>query len=112
MTYLLPLGNKACFRAALDLLGIDPDSRDQVLSLLPQYHHPSKEESDEILKATARCLTDNSGAVRIQASITLRTLANPSAVPYLQNAIAIEQDDVVRSQMQDSLEHLQGNQHR
>jgi HEAT repeat protein len=108
MTYLFPLGKKACFRAALDMLRTDPDSRDQILSLLPRYRPSSKEESDEVLEATARCLSDESGAVRIQASITLSTLANPVAIRYLQSAIAVEQDDVVRSQMQVSLERLQG----
>ncbi|HEY6763157.1 MAG TPA: HEAT repeat domain-containing protein [Candidatus Sulfotelmatobacter sp.] len=112
MIYMLPRGNKACFRAALDLLSTDPDSRDQVLSLLPQYRYPSKEESDEILEATTNCLTDESGAVRIQASYTLRTLGNPSAIPYLQSAIAAERGDVVRSQMQASLESLEGKQHQ
>lgn len=29
--YMLPLGNETCFKAALDLLHTDPDSRDQVL---------------------------------------------------------------------------------
>ena len=107
MIYMLPRGNKACFRAALDLLITDPDSRDQVLSLLPQYRGPSKEESDEILEATARCLTDESAGVRIQASYTLRTLANPSAIPYLQGAIAAEHDEAVLSQMERSLDQLQ-----
>jgi len=111
MIYMLPRGSKACLKAALDLLSTDPDSRDQVLSLLPQYRSPSKEESDEILEATTRCLTDESAAVRIQAGYTLRTLANPLAIPYLQSAIAAEHDEVVRSQMQASLESLQGKQH-
>jgi HEAT repeat protein len=107
MMYMLPRGDKACFRAALDLLRSDPDSRGQVLSLLPQYRNPSKEEANEILEATARCLADESAAVRIQASTTLGTLANPSAMGDLQRAIAAEVDDVVRSQMQRSLQQLQ-----
>lgn len=110
--YMLPLGNRTCFKAALDLLHTDPDSRSQVLSLLPQYRSPSNEESEEILDATTSCLTDESGAVRIQASFTLSTLANPSAIPYLQSAIAAERDDTVRAQMQDSLKLLQENQRR
>ena len=104
--YMQQLGNKACFRAALDLLSSDPGSREQILSLLPQYSHPSKGESDEILAATTKCLTDESATVRIQASMALGSLANPSAIPYLENAIAREQDEVVRSQMQASLEQL------
>jgi HEAT repeat protein len=111
MIYMLPRGNKTCFKAALDLLSTDPDSRDQVLSLLPQYQSPSKEESDEILEATTKCLTDESAAVRIQASYTLGTLANPAAIPGLQSAIAGEHDEVVRSQMQASLESLQSKEH-
>jgi len=106
MMYMLPREDKACFRAALDLLRDDPDSRGQVLSLLPQYRDASKEESDEILEATTRCLADQSAAVRIQASITLGTLANPSAIGDLQRAIATEGDEVVRSQMQRSLQQL------
>jgi HEAT repeat protein len=106
MIYMLPRGDKACFRAALDLLRSDPDSRGQVLSLLPQYQNPSKEEADEIVEVTAKCLDDESAAVRIQASITLGTLANPSAIGDLQRAIAAEGDDIVRSQMQRSLQQL------
>jgi HEAT repeat protein len=95
----------------LDLLESDPQSRDQILSLLPRYHEASKEESNEILRAAVQCLSDESGAVRVQASITLSAIANSSAIPYLQNAIATEQDDAVRSQMRESLEKLQ-KQHR
>jgi HEAT repeat protein len=111
MIYTLPRGDKACFNAALELLNTDPDSRAQVLSLLPQFRSPSIEESEKILEAAARCLTDESAAVRIQASYTLSTLGGPSAILYLQNAIASEQEDVVRSQMQDSLRRLQDKQH-
>lgn len=107
MTYMLRLGSTACFRAALDLLGGDPGSREQILSLLPQYPHPSIQESDEILEAITKCLTDESAAVRIQASEALRTLANASAIPFLQNAIATEQNDVVRLQMESALKTLQ-----
>ncbi|HZW92393.1 MAG TPA: HEAT repeat domain-containing protein [Candidatus Eremiobacteraceae bacterium] len=112
MLYMLPRGSKVCFKAALDLLSTDPDSRAQVVSLLPQYLGPSKEESNEVLEATAKCLTDESPGVRIQAAYTLRTLANPSAIPLLRSAIAAEPDDDVRSQMQYSLGHLEGGQHR
>ncbi len=108
--YMQQLGSKACFRAALDILSSDPGSREQILSLLPQYSHPSKEESDEILAATIKCLTDESGAVRIQAGMALDALGNLSAIPYLENAIAREQDEVVRSQMQASLKELQKQQ--
>ena len=85
----------------------NPDFRDQVLSLLGQYRHLSKGESDGIMEAAIRHLSDESGSVRIQASITLAELANPSAISYLQSAIANEPDDAVRSQMQHSLDLLE-----
>lgn len=112
MTYMLRLGSPACFTAALDLLGSDPGSREQILSLLPQYPHPSKQESGEILEATTKCLNDESAAVRIQASEALKTLANPLAIPLLQNAIPSERDEVVRSQMQATLDGLLAAKHQ
>ena len=101
------LGNNSCYMATLELLNANPDSRDQVLSLLGQYRHLSKGESDGIMEAAIRHLSDESGSVRIQASITLAELANPSAISYLQSAIANEPDDAVRSQMQHSLDLLE-----
>jgi HEAT repeat protein len=107
MIYFVQSGKRACLRSALDMLSSDPGSRQQIVSLLPQFPHPSKEESDEILEAITKCLSDESGVVRIQASDALKALANPSAIPSLQNAIATEQDDVVRSSMESALEALQ-----
>lgn len=104
--YTQQLGSKACFTASLELLRSDPGSREQILSLLPQYSHPSNDELEDILAATLECLTDESGAVRIQAGMALAALGKPSAIPYLQSAIAREQDEVVRSQMQASLDQL------
>jgi HEAT repeat protein len=109
MLYMLPLGSKECFAAAINLLAEDPDSRNQVLSALPRYREPSREESEEELRVVVKCLADKSAAVRAQASISLANLASPSAVMPLQEAIAAEQDDVVRSEMQKSLELLRNN---
>jgi HEAT repeat protein len=105
--YMLPLGSGICFKSALELLRSDPDSRSQVLSLLTRYRSSSKEERDEILDAIGKCLADESAAVRIQASLALRTLADPAAIPELEQAITAEQDNTVRSQMQASLKYLQ-----
>jgi HEAT repeat protein len=106
ITYFVQLGKQDCLQPALDLLNSDPGSREQVLSLLPQFKHIPKEDSDEVLQAVTKSLGDESGAVRMQAGMSLARLANPSAVPYLENAVAREQDDVVRSELQVSLEQL------
>jgi HEAT repeat protein len=109
ITYMQRLGNKACLTAALHLISTDPDSRQQVLSLLPQYPNPSKKEAGEILATTIKCLTDDSAAVRMQAGDTLVTLRDPAAIPDLENGIAREQDRDVRSQLETNLEQLRKN---
>lgn len=112
VTYFLQSGKRACLGAVLDILDTDPNSRVQALSMLSQYHHLSKEESDQVLQATATCLTDESGAVRLEASEALRWLANSSASPFLQSAIETEKDDVVRSAMEATLQSLQTKKHQ
>ncbi|HEY6770656.1 MAG TPA: HEAT repeat domain-containing protein [Candidatus Sulfotelmatobacter sp.] len=104
--YTQRLGNKACFEAALGLLSSDPDSRQQILSLLPQYPHPSRGESEKIQETATRYLTDDSAMVRMQAGMTLAILGDPLAIPDLENAAAREQDDEIRSQLESSLEQL------
>jgi hypothetical protein len=42
----------------------------------------------------------------MQAGMTLATLGDPSAIPDLENAIAREQDNEIRSQLETSLEQM------
>jgi|HubBroStandDraft_2_1064218.scaffolds.fasta_scaffold29134_2 HEAT repeat protein len=109
VTYLLDLGNETCFKAALDILSADPDSRPEMLSLLPRFRH---QEAQDLVEAAAACLTDSSAATRLQAGITLATLGSPSGIPYLQGAADSEQDEAVRVQMQSNLAVLKAKQQR
>lgn len=110
--YLLSVGKNLCFDATLDVLNTDPDSRTQALSMLPRYRDLSREQSGEMTEVAVRYLNDESGSTRTQASATLAELADPSAIPYLENAISNESDDAVRAEMQQNLESLRRRQTR
>jgi HEAT repeat protein len=111
--YLLDLKKSGCLATTLSMLkpDADPGSRIQALSLVQRYDHLSADDFRKSLDLIVKALTDQTTAVRIYASLALGTFGDASAIPPLQNAIANEQDDGVRSQMQESLELLQNRQH-
>jgi HEAT repeat protein len=53
-----------------------------------------------------KALEDKDPSVRFSASDALGRLGNPSAIPYLESAIAKEQEETIRSQLQADLQTL------
>jgi HEAT repeat protein len=106
--YLLDMHMSGCLNAVLNLAEskVDPDSRIQAISLLPSFQHSSKEDSQRIFDVLVGALRDPTPAVRLEGSVALGAFGNTSAVPYLEGAINSEEDEVVRGQMQGSLEVL------
>ena len=67
----------------------------------------SKEDSERRSEIIGKSLTDSAPAVRLTASRASVAIGNQLAVPDLQRAIAVEQDKVVRAQMEADLHQLQ-----
>jgi len=97
-----------CLPAVMDALRSedDPDSRIQALSLVPDFHHLSEENSQKIFDLVVGALADQAPGVRMNASYTLGRLGNVAAIPYLQEALAKEQDDGCLLQMPMDLQRL------
>lgn len=112
--YILDLGQKGCLNAVIDILQstADSGSRALALSLLPRFRDPSLAESQKIFNASLKALQDPQAEVRVAAGHTLRTLGNPSGVPNLEQAIARERDDGVRSMLRLDLEELERKDQR
>jgi HEAT repeat protein len=109
ITYLLDLHRDDCLNGVLEMLKpeSDSDSRLQALSLLPRFRNVTKEESQRIIDLTVKALGDQTPAVRMDASSALAALGDASVIPYLERAVASEQDEVVHSQMQANIRALQ-----
>jgi HEAT repeat protein len=109
--YMLDLKSNACLPDVLDLLQSqdedDAGYRMEALSLVPRFKDVSKDDSQELLAITLRSLEDATPAVRMSASDALARLRDATAIPYLRSAIAAEQDEVVRAQMETALQWLQ-----
>jgi HEAT repeat protein len=105
-TYMLNLHHEDCLSDVMTILQsrADPDSSVQALYLLPRFQQVSE---DYLLKAILDALVSGTPAVRIAASNALGTVGNPSAIPFLQNAITKEQDEAVRFQMRTDLHKLE-----
>ncbi|HUD67277.1 MAG TPA: HEAT repeat domain-containing protein [Candidatus Sulfotelmatobacter sp.] len=76
------------------------------LELLTQFHDLTEEQSRKVLKLAARRLEDPEPVVRMAASHSLAGLGNVAAAPYLEVAITKEQDESVRSVLQNDLGKL------
>lgn len=98
-----------CLPAVVDALQSDddPDSRMQALSLVPGFGHLSPEESQKLFDLVVKALEDQTPGVRMTASHTLGRLGNVSAMPHLQGALAKEDNETCRLQMQIDLQRLQ-----
>jgi len=110
--YLLDMHTESCLNSMLDMLQTttEPESRSEALSVLRSFEHVSKEDTQRMFALAVKALQDQTPAVRIDASITLATLGNISAITYLRRAMANERDQVVRSQFQDTIRALQQKQ--
>jgi HEAT repeat protein len=79
------------------------------LELITRFQGLASEESQKILELVAGRLEDAEPVVRMAAGQSLARLGNAAAVPYLQAAIAREQDENIRSGFEKDLKKLQMN---
>jgi HEAT repeat protein len=99
---------EACLTTVVELLDRGtPDSRQTAAWIVPQLRDLSAEDSARVLQAALRALTANAPQVRSAASHALSTLKDSSVIPHLRAALASEQDQGVRSQMQTDLDKLE-----
>lgn len=101
-------GDHACFRAVADMMlpSAAPDSRIGALYLLSQLHDKTEEESRSVLRLLVVALSDPDIRVRLETCQGLRWLNDPEAITPLRNALANEREEVVRTQMQSTLDSL------
>lgn len=115
--YMFDLGvrnDQNCLVAAEEIAHtIDPENfqlvadRQSALELLTRFQDLTPEESRKVFEVVTDRLDDPEPSVRIAASQALVQLANIAAIPYLQGAIAKEQDEGIRSLLEKDLNKLQ-----
>ena len=110
--YLLNLDDESCLNTIFEVLQSSTDSGSRVLafSQLSRFHKLSQDDSQRVIAASFKALSDETPAMRIAASRALSARPPDIAVPALQNAIAKEQNEAVKMQMQSSLQHLREQQ--
>lgn len=79
------------------------------LELISLFRDLTSDESRKVIGLVAARLRDPEPVVRMAASQALGGLGDPAAVPYLDSAIAKEQDENVRSLFEKDLKKLQVN---
>jgi HEAT repeat protein len=101
-------GDHACFSAVVDMMrpSADPDTRIGALYLLSQLHDRTEEESRRILDLLVVALDDPEIRMRIEACQGIRWLKDVAAVAPLREALGKEHEEVVRQQMQLTLQSL------
>jgi len=100
--YLLDVGEGSCLNSTLDLMQSGADSSARVLALSQLHRFPtvSADDSKRIEAVILLALRDQTPQVRIAASGAASRLAPPVAISTLTSAIAVEQDEAVKSRMQ------------
>jgi HEAT repeat protein len=98
----------ACFSAVADMMlpSEDPDTRIGALYLLSQLHDRTEDESNRVLQLLAASLNDPDLRIRLKTCQGLRWLNNPEAITPLRNALATEREEIVRAEMQSTLDSL------
>jgi len=71
------------------------------------FQNLTARESQDALKLVLNCLENPEPVVRMAASSALVSLGDSAAVPYLQIAVAQEQDENIRSVLETNLKKLQ-----
>jgi|SRR5579863_5484822 len=79
------------------------------LELLARFKGLTVEESQKVLKVVASRLEDPEPVVRMASSQSLAALGDAAAVPYLESALAREQDENIRSVFEKDLKKLQAD---
>ena len=106
--YLLEVGDddESCFRALVNMLESDGgwDVKIQVLSLLSRFKDVSEADSSKVRALCVQHLKDPSSAVRLAAT---QAFQDEFAIPDLQRAIAVEDNEFIREQMKTALRQLE-----
>jgi|ERR1700693_3570070 HEAT repeat protein len=113
--YMLRLDRESaiCLNAVLDVLQTAGDGyRAEAASLLPRFHNPSAEESEEVFVTLVRALHASGVSVRLEAGRSLADLGDRRAIPELHDAVASEQDQGIRQQLEQDLKLLQEKMRR
>jgi HEAT repeat protein len=84
----------------------DPEGLIYALHLSLNLDKPSAETSDKIFSLTVKALSNGDPGVRMTASNVLGRLGNTSAIPYLEEASAKEENRGCLLQMQTDLQRL------
>jgi HEAT repeat protein len=106
--YMLDLGDEHCLGTVLDVLQSKTafGTRALALSLLPRFRQVPEADSQRMIAAAISALADPMPDVRIAASDTISALGATTAIPSLEDAIAKETEDTVRSRMQVDVQRL------
>jgi hypothetical protein len=97
-----------CLRGALDVLESGSnDDRMEAASLLPGFHNLSPEDSEKVFAGLRRALHASHAAVRLQAGRALADFGDRRGIPELRDAIAAEQEQDIRPQLEQDLRILQ-----
>ena len=99
-----------CLGAAEQVIesqNVNIGDRVSALELISRFQDFTSDESRKVLKLVAARLRDPEPVVRMAASQALAGLGDPTAVPYLESAVANEQDENIRSLLEKDLKRLQ-----
>jgi len=114
--YMFDLGVKkdeGCLHATEEMVQeVNADYRSAgyritALGLLPQFGDLTSEESSKVFQIVVGRLNDPEPTVRMAAGQSLAALHSAAAIPYLETAIAKEQEEAVRSVLERQLRKLQ-----
>jgi HEAT repeat protein len=111
--YSLDFKNEGCLGDVIEILEMpqlhDTDFQLQIqgLSLVPRFEHASEDDSKRIRSAAAESMSSPDPTVRMTAADALAKRGDKSAIQTLKGAIAVEQNELVRSSMSGSLNTLE-----
>lgn len=117
--YMFDLGvedDGGCLKAAEEIVKLlDSENRrvgDRItaLELLVRFRNLTSQDTQAVFHLVLGRLNDPEATVRMQASSSLASLGDPNAIPYLENAVTEEKDEVIRSVLKANLEELQQKQ--
>jgi HEAT repeat protein len=100
----------ACFHSSVTLSGVldllkGGSNGDRMLAaeLLPRYHKVSKEDSEKVFTRLVEALHAADPSVRMAAGRALADLGDTRGIAELGRAIGGEQDQLVRSRLEEDL---------
>lgn len=94
----------ACLSGVLDVLKDGSDGDKMVAAeLLPKYRKLSKEDSEKVFTGLVQALHASGPAGRMAAGQALADLGDTRGIAELERAVGVEQEEVVRSQLETDL---------